>query len=50
MQGTLIIYEKQPVTGFPTSYLVVLFMFNKLRWYVVVRSVDIGVELLTSNG
>ena len=31
-----------PGLGFPTSYVVVFFMFNNLRWYVIVRFVDIG--------
>ena len=27
--------------GFPTSYIVVFFMFNDLRWEVIVRFIDI---------
>jgi len=28
--------------GFPTSYVVVLFVFSELRWEVIARFVDIG--------
>jgi len=32
----------KPWPGFPTSYFVVVFMLNRLRWEVIVRFVDIG--------
>ena len=31
-----------PGPGFPTSYVMVFFVFNDLRWEEVVRFVDIG--------
>jgi hypothetical protein len=36
-----------PGSGFPTSYVVVFFMLNVLRWAVIVRFVKIFVEMLT---
>jgi len=37
----------KPVLGFPTSYVMVFYMFNDLRWQVMVRYCWLLVELLT---
>lgn len=32
----------KPGPGFPTSYVVIFFIFNELRWEVIVHFIDIG--------
>jgi len=32
----------KPISGFPTSHVMVFFVFSKLRWEGIVRFVDIG--------